>query len=853
MKTKLIGQIVIGVLGVVSLAGCFSAALKDQMNIVPLYFDAGSGALSGKEAAFNVPASLVYDPILGFGWTSETPAEFFHDEWTASRTDFSIDGVQAPEIGWKSLLPDGKWWLTIWLDGGLEDSSTVSLSINGASEPVEFQYFLPHAEHGGLRPAPQKMYRIVQRLVDVSEGELSFQITGGRDEARLLGFSIIPDESAPANEDQEQVYEQLKQFMHYQDGYPIEEVLQSVEALSGNPANRNFKAYWKQQLEILQEAEMYFYYRGWSWATDRTGLSLFDHLHQSVMLFDAILNQPNASDNPLYERALWYRGRLLYWLWLERGGPGEGSNAKRDLTAMYQLYPENELVRMYNGEKIDNPDPFDNAEQGNAPDWAFYQWELSNRLKSVADWWVLEQQSENGEFGGKFGDDVEILRWWSPLILSGDETAYIGWKKLADGVWNSSRIKDGYAKNPSDVEHSSEFISDTAPLMVFFTDEKEYIERLKYSSDHFQNLWTGYNNNGDRFFKSAWFSSSEVEMEPPKNRDVAYNARATKAVRYYHWKTSDPSTRKALIEWADAWIGVSEDTQKGKPEWIVPPSVEFPSGVINGDEPTWYHANMFWDYFNWKGSAAILDQLLYTWTFTADAKYLEPIIQHLELVSRYKNQIYQSDNMSEKGSEPWAAYIIGNSSNFWNVVESWRLLTHDETYDELILKHGTPFIKYRITGNEQFLLDAMTPYLETVRYNEPMISTEAIHTDRVFITEPRGRQAGILQGMITGFGVDESASPYIAVNWEKASRDLTFLVNDSDSSSLELQIYSFSDEQEEVTMRIWQLEEGTYMLRKNSGGKVYEEEIEIEKRGQRFILTIESKQLVNIRINPVTQ
>ncbi len=842
-----------GLIGILSLSACLSVSVKDQINVVPSYFDAGSGVLSGQETAFNVPAGLSYDANLGFGWTSENLDEFFHDDWTASRTDFSIDGVIAPEIGWKSSLPNGEWWLTLWLDGGLEDSSTVSLSINGSPEPMEFQDFQPHAEHGGLRPAPQKMYRIVQRLVTVSDGELSFRLSGGRDEARLLGFTIIPDESDPSNEEQRQVYQQLEQVMHFQDGSSFEAALQLVEGLSDNAVNRNFKAYWTQQLEILKEAEMYFYYRGWSWATDKTGLSLFDHLHQSVMLFDAILNQPTASESILYERALWYRGRLLYWLWLERGGAGEGRNAERDLTAMYQLHPQDELVRMYNGEKIDNPDPFDNAEQGNAPDWAFYQWELSNRLKSVADWWVLEQQSENGEFGGKFGDDVEILRWWSPLILSGDETAYTGWKKLADGVWNSSRIKDGYAKKPSDVEHSSEFISDTAPLMVFFTDEQEYIDRLGYSSMHFQNLWSGFNDHGERFFKSAWFSSSEVEMEPPKNRDVAYNARATKAVRYFLWKTGDPQTRQALIEWADAWVNIAQSTSKGKPKWIIPPSVEFPSGIINGNEPTWYHANMFWDYFNWNGSSAILDQFLYTWTFTADSKYLEPLIQHLELVSRYKNQIDQSRNTFEEGSEAWAAYTIGNSSNFWNVVESWRLLTHDQTYDELILEHGTPFIKYRITKNEQFLLDAMTPYLESVRYNEPMISTEAIHTDRVFIREPRGREAGILQGMITGFGVDESASPYIGVSWEKASRDISFLVTESDSSNIQIQLYSFSDTNEELTMRLWQLKTGEYMLIKEGEGMKEEERIQVTKRGNRFTLNIEPKTLLNISISSISE
>ncbi|HBX65873.1 MAG TPA: hypothetical protein DEG32_06840, partial [Balneolaceae bacterium] len=211
-------------------------------------------------------------------------------------------------------------------------------------------------------------------------------------------------------------------------------------------------------------------------------------------------------------------------------------------------------------------DPFDGINKPtNAPDWAFAQWEVTNRLKHIADWWVLEQQDERGEFGGKYGDDVEILRFWSPLILSGDSVVYEGWKKLADGVWNSSKVYKGYAKNPSDVEHSSEFISDTAPLMVLYNDDDRYEERLSYSADYFKNLWTGFNDNNHRFFKSSWFSSTEIEMEPPKNRDVPYTTRAAKAVRYYAWKTQDASTLKALEEWADGWLAVSQQTDKGKP------------------------------------------------------------------------------------------------------------------------------------------------------------------------------------------------------------------------------------------------------------------------------------------------
>lgn len=813
----------------------------------PYFFDAGAANSNLAEGKYLITPDLVYSEELGYGWTTENLKEFYHEATEESRGAFLVDGVIGSEVGFKADIPSGDWWLTIWFEGGIEDSVASTITIQGEIQNFDLQAFQPHTE---AREEIQKMYRLVQKKVRVGDDGLALNIIGNNDQVRLLGIGLVPTQK-PQNQKQEELLSLIKQTGLLNSDQNIESVRRQLAEAKDQPGNVSFVTHWDNQLGILSKAEEFFYLRGWSWASDSTNMSLFDHLHQSVMVYDGILAMENAEEHPLYERALWYRGRLLYWLYLERGGSNEKRGADRDIERLYQSHSDNDLVAMYSGKKFDTPDEFDEVpKKNNTPEWAATQWELTNRLKSIVDWWVNVQQDENGEFGGKFGDDVEILRWWSPLILSGDQTTYKGWKKLADGVWNSSKVKNGYAKKPSDVEHSSEFISDTAPLMVLYNDDPVYADRLAYSSDYFQNLWTGYNTNGNRFFKSAWFSSSEVEMEEPKNRDVSYNARAAKAVRYYSWKTNDSDTKTALIEWADSWLNISKSTQKGKPEGIIPPSVEYPSEDINGNEPTWYLANMYWDYFDWSGSNAILDQLLFTWTFTGDDKYLEPLIQHLDLLVNYKDELDRDSNPYEEGSEGWATYIFGNKSQFWNVVENWRLLSGNKAYDDLILEHGSNLIKYRITKNEKYLVEAMKPYLETVRVNVPMLTSEVIHTDRVFIKDPGVREAGILQGMITGFGADESSSPYIAVSWEKASRDLTFLVKDSDSTHLNIDMYSFSESSESTTMRIWQLKKGSYQVLKKVNGKTETIEIEVKNRGDRFEIDIPSQVTVSMSVSP---
>ncbi|MEP6361168.1 MAG: hypothetical protein ABJ287_02185, partial [Balneola sp.] len=418
----------------------------------PYFFDVGGSDSKLKHSTILITPEFGYSSEKGYGFKESDLSKFYHKATEKSRDEFLIDGVVGNKLTFKADIPEGKWWLTIWFEPGMEDSITTQLYINDVKNELNLQPFSSSAEP---RETIQKMYRVIQRNIEV-KNDFSFTLKGVEDKVRLLGFSLIPAKEEPFNNAQKAAFDEIQNIGDFRNTKKVDGLLSILEDLKSNPDNLNFSSYWIQQLSILKEAEKYFYYRGWSWATDKTGMGLFDHIPQSIVLYDALLSFEEAKNQPLYSKALWYRARLLYWLWLEGAGPKEELAGKRDLAEMYELFPNNEIVQMYNGVKLDQADEFDTVPNRSAtPEWASVQWELTNRLKDIVDWWVYEQQDDNGEFGGKFGDDVEILRWWSPLILSGDETTYLGWKRLADGVWNSSKVKNGYAKNPSDVEHSS--------------------------------------------------------------------------------------------------------------------------------------------------------------------------------------------------------------------------------------------------------------------------------------------------------------------------------------------------------------------------------------------------------------
>ncbi|MEM9857203.1 MAG: hypothetical protein AAF843_07595 [Bacteroidota bacterium] len=806
---------------------------SEQSDLPSYYFDYGSRESELVDGSTRLTSEMNYSSETGFGWVNSGGEPFVNEAFNRSRDAFNIDGVEAQDLEFRLDLPKAKWWVTLYTDAGYEDSSTMKLKINEASVDMKWHPFQPPAEP---RKELQPNYRIYQGLFDVSD-KLNLSLIGTENKVRLLGLTVIPDVS-PKNDQQESLLTEIKRLGRYQEEGSLESIYDQLQELNRSNEKDPFYAYWLQQINLLRKAEDHFMKRGWEKYIATTGLSIWGQLHQAVMILDGMLNHPDAASSPLYERSLFLRGRILYWLGLERGGPNEIERGRNDLATLYELYPEDDLLAMYNGKRIDLPDPCDDLlADPDAPKWSNMQRELLCRMRNIAHWWVLEQQAENGEFGGKLGDDVELLRWWTPVLLSGDSLSFVGWSKLADEVMRNRKVYKGYSKKPLDVEHASEFIADTAPMMTVCSDDPEYLDRLRYSVDYFKDLWTGKSEKGHRFFRSAWFSSTEVDEDPPRNRDHGYNSRAVKAVRYYAWKTGDKEVINALNEWSEAWLSAAMRTDKGKPVGIIPASVRFPDEAFNGDETNWYTANMFWKYFEWEDTpgAMILDQLLYSYTQTQDDKYLQPLLKSLALIEKYE----ESTETVTVGSEAWAAAILKDKGSFWSAAAQWRFLEGDRRYDALLQKYGTHYVRYRLSGDENHLEQGLEVVLENARYNTPLKTQEAIHTDRVYI---RGYEHLIT--MLTGNGSKECLSPNFAVTWEDTDEGFTALVQESSFEKIKVAIYAFSDEEMNINMRLWQLEPGDYYVKIKGS----ETPLKIIKKGQRLKLSVPSNELITVEI-----
>ncbi|WP_146452520.1 hypothetical protein [Bythopirellula polymerisocia] len=808
-------------------------------------FDSGppQSVIADQSIALNL--SSRYQTTLGFGWITSPRDSFVRADLSRSRSALTIDGVVGEEFDFRADIAAGDWIVTIWLEMGEFDHNATQISIQGQPCVVDWQEFPAAAEPSQNLP---KLYRVFHTTAQVGSDGLILKFQGKDSDVRLLGISLMRQqyEYTPV---QLNFLAKIKSNLSLNNYSSLPSLIQEVKtAVLANPTD-SVLALWLQRMEFLAAAEKYYEMRGWEWAEGETRLSMFDRHHQAIMLLDGILAGQKAVGEPLADPARYLRGRLLYWLGKERGGSEVIANANHDLKLLYQNYPEDDLLAMYASKQIDSQDDCDCLESSpEAPAWSVLQHEALCRLRAIIRWWTTERQIANGEFGGKFGDDVELLRWWAPLCLAGDQTALQGWKLLADGVWHSKHVNQGYARKLADVEHSSEFISDTAPLMVFYSDEPEYLTRLQPSAQLFQDFWTGLTPQGNRFFRSAWFSATDLETTEPKGRDVEFNCRAAKAVRYLVGRRPDPQLVATLHEWSMAWVEASLSTEKGKPRGIFPASIRFEDESINGDGKNWYQADMYWDYYDWYHSAGslLLDQVFYTYLLTRDERLLEPLLLTLDLIRSQESQALESNH--PEGSPAWAAQILRNCSLFWEVIEQWRFTTRNQTFDDLIMLYGSPYGRYRVSGDERHLVEGLNTLLDDVRFNTPLKTNEALFTDRVYVAESEA-----LKGMLTGDGIPSNTSPYFYVSWEHTDGNFTALVVDAREEGIKVELFSHADEQREIVMRVWRVKPGLYVVRhKCLGSSIGEDVVNISSPGERISITLPPQQLLEIELSRIS-
>ena len=494
--------------------------------------------------------------------------------------------------------------------------------------------------------------------------------------------------------------------------------------------------------------------------------------------------EPAEPEDPTLRR-VWalYRGRALAWNRVEHGLFTDLFDEEaRELLAV----ADTPLSRAYLGEPIDWPLA---PTHPDAPDYANHQHQLLSRLADLVDFWA-RRQAPDGQYGGGWGDDVEMWRWQAPLLLGfgyGAESTRV----LADGVWALEDLEGGYSGTLTDVEHSAELTADTLTPMLLL--DGSGFDEAAALTDLADALWLGTNDLGQRQFRSVYFTDDRVDDTTKHRCDTAYHARALQPA-LLAW-----TDEEVLTDWLATWASATLTEANGKPEGIPPSALAWPEGTPGPSGSAWYEAGCALNedaYAYPRAQALLTPWFVAAWHHTGDEAWLEPLDAMAE-----QRRAWRADSTGDdvEGSAMWAASKL---KGLVPAAAKARALGVED-YDDLLLAEGDPYVRMRLSGEREALVEALAEDAAALSVNEALWTEEVRFTDRalVFQREFSGGlkpDTDLVYSMVTGDLGGPSAFPLPAVRWDLDPRDVAILVTSTEP--LQAELFNFSDEELDVAV-----------------------------------------------------
>ena len=111
---------------------------------------------------------------------------------------------------------------------------------------------------------------------------------------------------------------------------------------------------------------------------------------------------------------------MLIWSEVENGFEVDDfyTEGRRLLNEASDAFPKSSILPQYFGEAWASENQDDS--EGNVDndwDWVEPQQRAIQGLTNVIRFWCDQRQAPDGQFGGGWGDDVEIWRNWIPILL----------------------------------------------------------------------------------------------------------------------------------------------------------------------------------------------------------------------------------------------------------------------------------------------------------------------------------------------------------------------------------------------------------------------------------------------------
>ncbi len=593
-----------------------------------------------------------------------------------------------------------------------------------------------------------------------------------------------------------------------------------------------------------------------------------------------------AAESPLRPLCDLYRGRMLAWNLIEnsnvRTNPKEAKWFKDEAVASFQrvaaAFPQNAVAPLYLGEA--QPWGIVPEKVEGAPEWASLQREQIERMADIIRWWITHRQRDNGEFGGGWGDDCEMWRWWASVLLGFEDPQIVAAQlKFSRSAVTRPHLKGGFNTEITDVEHAAEDTTDNlVPLMVLEPENEKWTQWGLRLGDFMRDVWTGRNERGQLQFKSFYFSATEAAAQPQRAYDVLADVGALHPALLAWQKTGDEKLGALICTWLDTWVDATARAENGKPAGMLPAAIRWPDGAATGSEGRWWEpvkpGGYMHSYYIWPSVITELtDALMVAHVMTGKDSYLAPLRSMAAIRLRHLQSPPQGD--LKPGTEPWCADQLAprrnansNTGGLVKTLARFKALTGTPEFDELIALEGAEFVIRTDAEGRRELETALQESLGALRVNFPGFTSEVRSTDRCmrfvqFLVQDYAfdEYKGVMQPkhellyrMVTG---DKNAPrfPQMAVRWLTPPKDIAALVSEAGTTRFAAELFHFGKEPRELSAELRQLKPGSYRASLAVAGKpmkLANDVVAIAKgRFTRFPFTLPPQQLAVLSLEPM--
>lgn len=607
------------------------------------------------------------------------------------------------------------------------------------------------------------------------------------------------------------------------------------------------------------------------WQSPRTRLNFFRREVLETLDFDFGV----PAESPLRPIADFYLARMICWVTLEYSEiypvPEKRARAlgrARELFSSAQrAFPANRITGMYLGRPL--PPEKEYLVPPRAPRWAVAQREGLERLTDIIEWWIEHRLRVGGDYGGGWGDDCELWRSWTPILI-GFSHPRIAWAQelFSRRLLEQPHLVNGYHAERLDVEHGAEDVSDAlTPMMFLAPDEPDWARRIHRLVDLSEGLWMGRNQRGQLQFKSAYFSATEVDPRPERACDTVYHPRVLQPALLYWQRTGDERIGRLVTDWMRTWVDAAARAEKGKPAGILPSALHWPDGNVGGTGPDWWLPGIYeTSLYDFPGAMGLLlNTLVLTAHMTGDATYLEP----LRTMAEARRAWLQAGRpLATPGTRLWCGANVGQLAG---AAAKVRFSAGNREWDDLLRGEDEPYVHFRLGAPLDSTVQALEVLAETLRVNFPAFTSEVRFTDRMLRFPalyqpgwmlPEGVPTGgaLLEGglvrrgfngvhllyhTVTGDPGDPLYFPQNAVRWHTEPRDLAALVIRAEPRRLEARLYHFGPEARRFEAEWLTLAPGEYRLEvrplDEGEGGVQELRLRVSAKERRTVIHLPSR------------